>query len=75
MTTKKRVHNKSTGRDYTYDKKYQKSPKRRKYRAELNAYNRKKGTYGNGDGMDASHKRGVISGFEPASVNRARKTK
>ena len=30
--------------------------KSKKYRAELNAYNRKKGTYGNGDGKDASHK-------------------
>lgn len=66
---------KATGRDYTYDKAYQKSAARKKYRAELNAYNRKKGTYGNGDGMDASHKGGVISGFEPASINRARKTK
>jgi hypothetical protein len=74
-TAKKRVHNKSTGRDYTYDKKYQKTAKRKKYRAELNAYNRKKGTYGNGDGLDASHKGGLISGFEPASVNRARKEK
>ncbi|OBQ44440.1 MAG: hypothetical protein AN484_07095 [Aphanizomenon flos-aquae WA102] len=64
---------KATGRDYTYDKKYQK--KKAKYRAELNAYNRAKGTYGNGDGLDASHKNGVISGFEPAAVNRARKTK
>lgn len=72
---KKRVHNKSTGRSYEYDKKYQKTAKRKKYRAELNAYNRKKGTYGNGDGLDASHKGGLISGFEPASVNRARKTK
>lgn len=72
---KKRVHNKSTGRDYTYDKKYQKTRAKKKYRAELNAYNRKKGTYGNGDGLDASHKGGLISGFEPASVNRARKTK
>lgn len=72
---KKRVHNKSTGRDYSYDKEYQKSPERVKYRTELNRYNRKKGTYGNGDGLDASHKGGVISGFEKASKNRARKTK
>lgn len=72
---KKRVHNKSTGRDYTYDKEYQKTPERRKYQAELHAYNRKKGTYGNGDKLDASHKGGLISGFEPESVNRARKTK
>lgn len=67
--------NLATGRDYSYDKEYQKSPERVKYRSELNAYNRKKGTYGNGDGLDASHKKGVISGFEPAKTNRARKKK
>jgi hypothetical protein len=41
----------------------------------LNKYNRKKGTYGNGDGKDASHKGGKISGFEKESVNRGRKEK
>ena len=56
-------------------KKYQSSPKRKKYRAKLNAYNRKKGTYGNGDGLDASHKKGKIVGFESQSRNRARKKK
>ena len=34
---------------------------------ELNQYNRKKGTYGNGDGKDASHKGGKIVGFESQS--------
>jgi hypothetical protein len=72
---KRKGSNKATGRDYSYDKEYQSSEKRKKYRAELNAYNRKKGTYGNGDGLDASHKGGVISGFESAKVNRARKPK
>ena len=56
-------------------KKYQSSPKRKKYRAKLNAYNRKKGTYGNGDGLDASHKGGRIVGFESQSINRSRKKK
>lgn len=65
--------NKATGRDYTYDKKYQSSTKRKKYRAALNKYNRKKGTYGNKDGKDASHKAGKIRGFEKQSKNRARK--
>ena len=38
-------------RDYkTEYKKFQSSKKMRKYRAELNKYNRDKGTYGNGDG-------------------------
>ena len=45
-------------------KKYGSSTKSKKYRAELNAYNRKKGTYGNGDGKDASHKGGKIVVFE-----------
>ena len=55
-----------------YDKKFNKKPSQRKKRAELNRYNRKKGTYGNGDGLDASHKGGKISGFEPQSKNRGR---
>ena len=48
--------------------------KKKKYRAKLNKYNRDKGTYGNGDGLDASHKNGKITGFEPQSKNRSRKT-
>ena len=66
--------NKATGRDYSYDKEYQKSKSRVKYRSELNKYNREKGTYGNHDGKDASHKGSKIAGFESAKVNRARKT-
>ena len=63
-------------RDYKAEyKKFQSSPKSKKYRAELNKYNRKKGTYGNSDGKDASHKGGKISGFEKESVNRGRKEK
>jgi len=63
-------------RDYKAEyKKYGSSTKAKKYRAELNAYNRKKGTYGNGDGKDASHKGGKISGFEKESVNRGRAEK
>jgi hypothetical protein len=63
-------------RDYKAEyRKFQSSSKRKKYRAKLNRYNRRKGTYGNGDGKDASHKNGRISGFESASVNRGRKEK
>ena len=52
-------------RDYKAEyKKFQSSPERIKYRAELVKYNREKGTYGNGDGKDASHKSGKIVGFE-----------
>ena len=63
-------------RDYKDEyKKFQSSTKAKKYRAELNKYNRKKGTYGNGDGKDASHKGGKIAGFEKESTNRGRREK
>ncbi len=63
-------------RDYKDEyKKFQSSKKAKKYRAELNKYNRQKGTYGNGDGKDASHKGGKIVGFESQSKNRGRAEK
>lgn len=63
-------------RDYKDEyKKFQSSPERKKYRAELNKYNREKGTYGNGDGKDASHKGGKIVGFEASSKNKGRAEK
>ena len=63
-------------RDYkTEYKKYGSSKKSKKYRAELNKYNRQKGTYGNGDKKDASHKGGKIVGFEEQSKNRGRREK
>ena len=63
-------------RDYKDEyKKFQASEKMKKYRAELNKYNRKKGTYGNHDGKDASHKGGKIVGMEDESSNRGKKEK
>ena len=63
-------------RDYKNEyKKFQSSKKMKKYRAELNRYNRHKGTYGNGDRKDASHRNGRIVGFEDESVNRGRAEK
>ena len=63
-------------RDYKAEyKKYGSSKKAKKYRAELNKYNRQKGTYGNGDKKDASHKGGKIAGFEEQSKNRGRREK
>ena len=63
-------------RDYKAEyKKFQSSKKMKKYRAELNKYNRQKGTYGNGDKKDASHKNGKIAGFEDQSKNRGRREK
>lgn len=55
-----------------YQKEYNKSPDQVKKRVELNAVNRKRGTYGNGDGLDASHtKNGIV--MKSASSNRGSK--
>ena len=45
------------GKKKAYDTEYNKSKKATKKRSKLNKFNRKKGTYGNGDGMDACHKK------------------
>jgi len=59
-------------RDYKKEyAKYGKSRAAKKYRAILNKYNRRQGTYGNGDGKDAAHSGGKIKGFMRASLNRA----
>ena len=56
-----------------YKDEYEKFQKDRSgYRAKLNKYNRDKGTYGNGDGKDATHRNGKISGYEDESKNRGR---
>jgi hypothetical protein len=56
-----------------YQADYNKKPREVKKRVELTSVNRKRGTYGNGDGLDASHtKRGII--MQKASINRGSKT-
>ena len=55
-----------------YDKKYGSTTARKKYRAKLNKENHKRGTYGNGDGKDVSHKKNGKTTLEKASKNRAR---
>jgi len=56
-----------------YAKKYNKKPENIKKRSELVKINRDKGTYGNGDGKDASHtKKGIV--MKKASVNRGSKS-
>lgn len=55
-----------------YDKKYQASEKRKKYRAELNKANRENGTYGNGDGLDMSHTKSGKMVKEKMGKNRGR---
>lgn len=66
--------NKATGRDYSYDKAYQASPERKKYRAELNGEAKKRGVYGkrHAAGKDLSHKKDGTMVLEKASKNRAR---
>ena len=64
----------SKKRDYKDEyEKFQKD--KSSYRARLNKYNRDKGTYGNGDGRDATHRNGKISGYEDESKNRGRREK
>jgi len=72
---RRKPYDKAHGRDYSKERAFQSSAKQRKYRAQLNKYNRDKGVYGNGDNKDASHKGGKIVGYEPESVNRARREK
>ena len=55
-----------------YQSKFNKSEKQRKNRAELNRENRRRGTYGNGDGLDVSHKKDGSTTLEKQSQNRAR---
>jgi len=71
---------KHPNRDYSKEAKYLK--KHQDARVATNAYNRKKGTYGNGDNEDASHRdvdgdgrveTDEIGGFEKQRTNRARK--
>jgi hypothetical protein len=75
-TLKQYTEDEGSKRNYKDEyKKFQSSDKMKKYRAELNRYNREKGTYGNGDKLDASHKKGKIVGFEDQSKNRGRREK
>ena len=64
--------NKATGRDYSYDKAYQSSPKEKKRRAARNAARKSLGLK-KGDPRDAAHtKNGVVAKHK--SVNRGSKT-
>jgi hypothetical protein len=56
-----------------YNKEFNRKPEQRAKRAELVKVNRERGTYGNEDGMDASHtKKGIV--MKKASVNRGSKS-
>lgn len=55
-----------------YDSEFQKRPAQVKKRTEANRANRKAGTYGNGDGLDASHtSKGIV--MKKQSINRGSK--
>jgi hypothetical protein len=56
-----------------YNKEFNKKPEQRAKRSELVKVNRDRGTYGNGDGKDASHtKKGIV--MKSASANRGSKS-
>jgi len=61
--------------DRKWDRENQGKEKYRRYRSRLNRHNRKKGTYGNGDGKDASHEGGRITAMVDESTNRGRSEK
>lgn len=64
-TAKKRVHNKSTGRDYTYDKAYRKKPAQLKNNAKRKAARRKlekAGVVRKNDGKDVDHVKPMKNG-------------
>lgn len=52
-----------------YQKEYNKKSREVKKRVELNKENRKRGTYGNGDGLDVAHTKNGTK-LQKASVNR-----
>lgn len=56
-----------------YQKEYNKKEREVKKRVELNAENRKRGTYGNGDGKDVAHTKNGTR-LQKASVNRGSKS-
>lgn len=72
----KRLHNNPEARKkkLAYDKKYQSSPERIKYRSELNQARRDRGIYGKGKG-DLSHTKNGKLVLEAAKKNRARNGK
>jgi hypothetical protein len=69
---KRGMTQRSIERKRAYDAQYQKQESAVKKRVAMNKANRQAGTYGNGDGLDASHTKGGKITMERASSNRAR---
>ena len=61
----------ANGNYKSYQKKYDSSELQIKKRTELNKENRKRGTYGNGDGKDVSHSKNGKTKLMIQSKNRA----
>lgn len=57
-----------------YQREYNKKPSQVEKRVELAKVNRERGTYGNNDGLDASHQKNGSIKMEKASKNRGNKT-
>ena len=55
-----------------YQREYNKRPEQRRKRSLLNKENRRRGTYGNGDKKDVSHRKDGSTFLECQSKNRAR---
>jgi hypothetical protein len=62
----------ANGNYKSYQKAYDSSELQIRKRTTLNKENRKRGTYGNGDGKDVFHKKDGSTVLEKASKNRAR---
>ena len=65
----------ANGNRKSQQKAYNKTAKGKKLRGDANRANRKLGTYGNGDGKDASHTGPGKAKLESPSTNRARPRK
>ena len=65
----------ANGNKKSQQKAYNKTAKGKKLRVDANRANRKLGTYGNGDGKDASHTGPGKAKLESPSKNRARPRK
>ena len=67
-----RANPKAKSRKNAYQKKFNRSKLQIRNRTSLNKENRRRGTYGNGDKLDVSHKKGGGTKLEAQSKNRAR---
>lgn len=67
------THPEARAKKQAYQREYNKQESQVKKRVELTKINRDKGTYGNGDGKDASHtNKGIV--MKKASANRGSKS-